>query len=403
MAIPVYPLLQLKRYAEQVLMWPFVQYGKFSAGRQALPETYDLVCFFPGYALGGAEKVHADILHCFPDKKILIFFTRRSANDKMWHLFDRPGIRLMDISRYTDNKYKYWQNFIWRGICAAWINRQAQPPTVFSGQCNFGYKLLPHLRQNVRKVELIHVAEKKFSWITFPFLGLIDQRIMISDTIIQRALGYYRSIGAPKPLEQRIRKIINQTDIPADIPERSYTGNLNVYYAGRGGWPKRLYLLMEVVRKCQQQGLPLSFHFAGSMADEIPADLQSQITYHGEIQGGEDMQQLHRQMDILFMSSASEAFPMLIMEAMAQGVVVVSTDVGGIPEHVHPEENGLLISDTTEEEIVKNTVLALQSLAADREKLKRLAEASRSYAVRYFGKKPFCDSYREALFPGQVR
>ncbi|MBN8667665.1 MAG: glycosyltransferase family 4 protein [Chitinophagales bacterium] len=398
MASPVYLLLQIKRYTEQVLMWPFVAYGRLRASREPSITAYDLVCFFPGYALGGAEKVHADVVDCFPDKRILIYFTRRSANDKMLHLFQREGVTIRDISAWTDNKYKYWQNFIWRGICAGLIVRQKNKPVVFSGQCNFGYKVLPHLPTGVRKVELIHVAEKKFSWITFPFIGLIDQRVMISDIIIQRALHFYRSIGVPTKYDQRIQKIINHTELPPDVPVRTYTDPLKVYYAGRGGYPKRLYLLMEVVRKSKQLNLPIEFHFAGSIADEIPAELTKDIIYHGELQGGEAMRTLHQKMDILFMSSASEAFPMLIMEAMANGVVVISTSVGGIPEHIHTGNNGLLITAEDENAIVDELLYALQELSRDREQIKRLAEASRQYAFNYFGKKPFCEGYRKALF-----
>lgn len=398
MASPVYLLLQIKRYTEQVLMWPFVAYGRLRASREPSITAYDLVCFFPGYALGGAEKVHADVVDCFPDKRILIYFTRRSANDKMLHLFQREGVTIRDISAWTDNKYKYWQNFIWRGICAGLIARQKNKPVVFSGQCNFGYKVLPHLPTGVRKVELIHVAEKKFSWITFPFIGLIDQRVMISDIIIQRALHFYRSIGVPTKYDQRIQKIINHTELPPDVPVRTYTDPLKVYYAGRGGYPKRLYLLMEVVRKSKQLNLPIEFHFAGSIADEIPAELTKDIIYHGELQGGEAMRTLHQKMDILFMSSASEAFPMLIMEAMANGVVVISTSVGGIPEHIHTGNNGLLVTAEDENAIVDELLYALQELSRDREQIKRLAEASRQYAFNYFGKKPFCEGYRKVLF-----
>lgn len=398
MASLIYSLLQVKRYAEQVLMWPFVWYGKNRVSKSGLTGEFDLVCLFPGYALGGAEKVHADIIACFPEKRVLVLFTRRSANDKMYHLFDLPHVTLLDISRFTDNKAKYWQNFIWRGICAGFINRHQKRPVVFSGQCNFGYKLLPHLDREVRKVELIHVAEKKFSWITFPFIGLIDRRIMISDIIIQRALDFYRQIGVPHKYDSRIQKIINQTPIPESIPVRIYNDPIKVYYAGRGGYPKRLYLLMEIIRRCQANQLPLSFHFAGSMEDEIPGDLRNSITYHGEIPGGEPMRALHRQMDILLMVSASEAFPMLIMEAMAHGALVVSTNVGGIPEHIHHGENGLLIEDSTEEEIIKNGVLILTELCTNREKLKRLAEASRSYAEKHFSEESFCNAYHQAFF-----
>jgi glycosyltransferase involved in cell wall biosynthesis len=46
----------------------------------------------------------------------------------------------------------------------------------------------------------------------------------------------------------------------------------------------------------------------------------------------------------LAMSSESEGFPRVIMEAFARGRPVVSTAVGGIPDLVEPQKNGLLVA-----------------------------------------------------------
>jgi hypothetical protein len=39
------------------------------------------IFFFPGFAIGGAERVNAEIIKSFEDKKIIIFFTKNSPND----------------------------------------------------------------------------------------------------------------------------------------------------------------------------------------------------------------------------------------------------------------------------------------------------------------------------------
>jgi glycosyltransferase involved in cell wall biosynthesis len=50
------------------------------------------------------------------------------------------------------------------------------------------------------------------------------------------------------------------------------------------------------------------------------------------------------EMDILFVPSLSDAFPIVILEAMAMALPVVGTRVGGIPEIIQDRETGLLVA-----------------------------------------------------------
>ncbi len=53
---------------------------------------------------------------------------------------------------------------------------------------------------------------------------------------------------------------------------------------------------------------------------------------------------LLRAADVLVLASEMEGLPLVILEAMSQGVPVVATDVGGIPEAVTDGETGFLIA-----------------------------------------------------------
>ncbi|MCK7555860.1 hypothetical protein MKQ70_12875 [Chitinophaga sedimenti] len=111
----------------------------------------------------------------------------------MLPFFKGSNITLREISTYTDNKFKYWQNFVCRGIVAHYVNSQRKVPKVFNGQCNFGYKLSPHLNKNIKQVELIHLL-CSFSYIRIPFLPFYDTTVMISQDAIDAHIRLYKNI-----------------------------------------------------------------------------------------------------------------------------------------------------------------------------------------------------------------
>lgn len=58
----------------------------------------------------------------------------------------------------------------------------------------------------------------------------------------------------------------------------------------------------------------------------------------------EDTPELYRKSDVFIMSSKSECFPMSIIEAMASGLPVIATNVGGVKDIV--KDNGILVEPT---------------------------------------------------------
>jgi glycosyltransferase involved in cell wall biosynthesis len=56
----------------------------------------------------------------------------------------------------------------------------------------------------------------------------------------------------------------------------------------------------------------------------------------------DDMPEVHNELDVVVSTSHSEAMPLALMEAMASGVPVVATRVGGVPDMVEHGETGWL-------------------------------------------------------------
>ena len=83
---------------------------------------------------------------------------------------------------------------------------------------------------------------------------------------------------------------------------------------------------------------------------------------------------LYHAMDVYALSSRREGLPNVLLEAMAFELPVVATRVGGIPQLIHHERNGLLV----EPGAVEGLAGALRRVAGDRELARRLGTAARA-------------------------
>ena len=80
--------------------------------------------------------------------------------------------------------------------------------------------------------------------------------------------------------------------------------------------------------------------------------------------------------DVFVSTSRSEAFPLATLEAMAAGVPVVATRVGGVPEQIEHGHTGLLVPPDDPQALAD----AIVTLRDDPALCERLGEAARSHA-----------------------
>lgn len=103
----------------------------------------------------------------------------------------------------------------------------------------------------------------------------------------------------------------------------------------------------------------------------------------------EDPEHLYRQMTVLLIPSRSEGLPNVALEAMAYGVPVVATTVGGVPEVVSDGKTGLLVSPGDAEGLASRVLELLKDPALRR----TLRQAARDEVLARFSP----ESRRRAL------
>lgn len=85
--------------------------------------------------------------------------------------------------------------------------------------------------------------------------------------------------------------------------------------------------------------------------------------------------------DVFAMPSLDEGFGFAALEAMAAGLPVVASAVGGLPELVREGETGSLVPPASPDELA----VRLKELIGDRERRQRMGEAGRRRARQEFG------------------
>lgn len=388
----MYSLFLIKRWMEDLLMYPFILLGRLIAWLKPLEKEYSIYFFFPFYSVGGAEKVHAQIAQAVGGNNCIIFFTRKSKNSLFLNEFKRSNCLLVDISKYTDNKWIYFANIIYRGIISAYINRQKGKPVIFNGQCNFGYKVSPWISRNINQIELIH-SFNTFSVIRIPFLAFYTKTVMISHQTINDHQQQYRKLKIPAEYIERIQYIQNGINLPDEFGEKQENDKLVVLYVGRGTAEKRVHLIAEMAKKLYDQSEPIEVQFLGEVQDAIPKAMQVCCRFWGNQNDPKTIQNIYKAADVLILTSVFEGFPMVVMEAMANGLLIVSTAVGDLAYHIKENENGFLIYSKEEEKITSDGIQILTRLAHNRELVKKIGANNRISAFEHFGIEQFNKNY----------
>lgn len=168
---------------------------------------------------------------------------------------------------------------------------------------------------------------------------------------------------------ERVFVLPNPTELPADIPQRSNVSKVTLLFCGRVGQRKGTFDLIRAFanlpseqKNCAELIIAGDGDIEQGQSLVTSLNLTEHITFLGWV-NSERRNQLLKEADILILPSYNEGLPMAILEAMSWGLPIISTPVGGIPELVIPNENGLLVEPGD----IQQLSIAIQSLITNEE------------------------------------
>lgn len=186
---------------------------------------------------------------------------------------------------------------------------------------------------------------------------------------------FYVSEGYP---ESRIVHIPNFVETPARAanPEQgSY-----VAYLGRISEEKGIAPLLEAAGRC---GIPLRIAGSGSMVPKL-REVPSNVRFVGHLSHGEARELLLHARCVVVPSLCAESFGLSAAEAMALGIPVIASRIGGLPETVPPNA-GILVPPGD----VPALAGAMTEVWENPARAKALGAAGREFALREYSKRSY--------------
>jgi len=359
--------------------------------RHPVPPVPAIFMIFPFYHTGGAERVHAHITASLKDYAPRVFIVNKSNNTAFLQAFAQNAT-LYNIELFCRLRVTC---FLVIGCLAELINR-AGAATVFGCNTGFLYELLPHLDKSIKKIDLIHSFGGGAEEISLRYVPLLDARVVINKKTVADFARLYAENGIAPHYMARIHVIENKVVVPEIRAEKSFD-TIRVLYVGRGTGEKRVHLVGRIARLCAERNPSVTITLVGNVAGSIyPEDLPY-CRLVGEIHDDAQLDLFYSTAHFILLTSSREGFPLVLMEAMARGVVPVSTNVGGIATHLRDGENGFLIRETEEDRIAGAFAEKILNVIYDRAAYEKMSAAAYRYAVVNFQNTHFCSDYKKIV------
>ncbi len=186
-------------------------------------------------------------------------------------------------------------------------------------------------------------------------LGKVDHVIAVSHDVKRKICR--SGIG-----EDKVTVIHNGVDISRFCPSRSNKCGYNILWVGRMASEKGLEYLLQALKHISGQ-VPecmLTLVGDGQLRQELERTvnnlgLQTHVSFEG-VRPHSSVSEYFRKADIFVLPSLREGFGIVLIEAMASGVPVIASRIGGIEDIVEDGVQGFLVEPKNAEQIAEKAM-----------------------------------------------
>ena len=267
----------------------------------------------------------------------------------LWQLWRTAG--RVDLFHVMANSGWSWHLFAAPAIWVGWLRRKPVVVNYRGGEAEgFFRKSFRWVRPSLKRVTVVVVPSD--------FLARVFSERDIDVHLVRNIIDIKRFSSDRPRLQQR-----------QDCPNLLVTRNLEAIYD--------IGTALRAFQRVRQAfpGARLTVCGSGPEGEKLQSlagelSLGDAVTFAGRIDN-DRMAELYQSADVMLNPSLADNMPISILEALACGVPVVSTDVGGVPYLVTHNKTALLVSPVDDRAMAEATILLLK----DRHVAERLSAA----------------------------
>ncbi len=223
--------------------------------------------------------------------------------------------------------------------------------------------------------------------------GALGYRRLFSNTELMLPISEYGrarliELGCPAQKIEVHRMGVRAGRVPLRAPEssRDRAAPIQVLSVGRLVEKKGFEFALRAIHRALGAHPNIRYHLIGdgplrASLEALAAELAlgERVTFYGQL-AREEVETIRSRADVVLAPSVTatdgdeEGIPVVVMEAMAAGIPVITTQHGGIPELVVDGETGLLVAQRDSKALAH----ALVRLSGDPELRLRLARSARA-------------------------
>lgn len=179
---------------------------------------------------------------------------------------------------------------------------------------------------------------------------LLTRRVLQNAAAITASAEFvrqmYQQMGLPP---EKIITLVYGIDVPEQMPPRVWPHQgLHLVYVGSIARQKGVHVLVEAFNQLPHEGARLSVFGDTAVFPAYTTHLKTiathpGITFNGRIARHQLWHTLAEADALVMPTLWYETSPLVIREAYAAGVPVIGSEIGGLPETIHHQVNGILV------------------------------------------------------------